>query len=110
MRAGELDKLIEIQINEGVADSMGQVVPDWRRFARVWARVRSIDPGIAERYQADREVGRELKSFVVRYIEGISFKHRIVYKGNAYTIRTIKEVEKRGRDHFLEIYGEYIDD
>lgn len=106
-RSGALTKMILIQRPVTTQDSMGQPIPTWQRFARAWAAVESVDTN--ERFQSEREVGHKLKLFTIRYQAGIVFNYRIVYKDEYYNIRSIKEVDRKGRDAFLELLGELID-
>lgn len=88
-------------------DSMGQPIPTWRRLARAWAAVESVDTN--ERFQSAREVGHKLRVFTIRYRDDVLFNYRIVYKNEYYNIRSVKEVERKGRDAFLDILGELIE-
>lgn len=116
-RAGALNKLIDIEYLHWAKDSagnkiierdsMGQPIEIWRRLCRVWAAVESTDT--SERFQAARNVGHKLRKFQIRFRKDVTFEHRILYQDEYYNIRSIKDLERRGRDCFLEILGEVID-
>lgn len=102
-----MSSFIEIQVATETQDSTGDPVKVWRRFCRAWAQVRSTDT--LERFQSDRDIGHKLRFFVLRYRSDVSFEHRIIFKEESYNIRSIKQVEKLGRDRFMEILGEVIE-
>lgn len=108
-RAGALNKMVEIQYNStpDEQDGVGQPVFTWKRFTRAWCAVESIDTN--ERFQAGREVGHKLRNFTFRWRNDLKFEHRIVYEGEYYNIRSIKEMERKGRAKFLEVLGEIIE-
>lgn len=106
-RSGGLTRMITIQQATATQDVAGQPIKTWTRLDRAWAAVESIDTN--ERFQGIREVGHKLRLFTIRYRSDINFEQRIVYQEEYYNIRSIKEVNRRGRDAFLELLGELIE-
>lgn len=106
-RAGALSSYIEVEAFTETVSTTGEPVKTWSRFCRAWAQVRSTDT--TERFQSDRDVGPKLKRFIMRYRADITFKQRILFKDEYYNIRSIMQVEKYGRDKFMEILGEVVE-
>lgn len=106
-RAGALSTYIEVEAATLAQSSTGEPIKTWTRFCKAWAKVTSVD--VSERFQSEREVGYKLRVFTIRYNAGILFEHRILFKDEYYNIRSIKQLEKFGRDKFMEILGEVID-
>lgn len=108
-RSGALSALIEIQHAPTVSrGATGQPLNNWVRLCRLWAQVESTDT--SERFQGEREIGYKLKRFTVRHKSTIKPNCRIVYKDEIYNIRSVKEMEKMGRDRFMQILGEIVEE
>ncbi|TXH19318.1 MAG: head-tail adaptor protein [Hyphomicrobiaceae bacterium] len=108
-RSGALSALIEIQQStEPTRGTTGQELKNWTRLCRLWAQVESTDT--SERFQGDREIGYKLKYFTVRHKSTIRPDCRILYKNEYYNIRSVKEMEKMGRDRFMRILGEIVEE
>lgn len=106
-RSGALTKLIQIQCyTPDEQDSQGQPVKNWRLRARAWAAVESVDT--MERFESAREVGHKLRIFTIRFRNDVLFQDRIVFEEEYYDIRSLRSMERRGRDRFIEILGELI--
>lgn len=94
----KLDKRITIQAVQATLDAAGQPVESWADVATVWAEVRPFRGG--ERFLARQVVGKSVTTFVVRYLAGVTVRHRIVYEGLPWDIQDVRE---RGRQEALEI-------
>ena len=81
MRAGRLDRKIEVQRRTDAKDAHGQPIPTWSRIgATRWASYSPI--GGEERYTSDQFIGRQQVEFRVRWASDLSDlnpKDRVVF-------------------------------
>lgn len=108
MRAGALNALIEIQVSTPTRSTTGEELKNWSRLCRLWAKVEGTDT--LERFSSDREIGYKLKFFTVRHRSDIKPQHRILYKQEAYDVVSIKTLDKLGREKFMQITGEIVEE
>ena len=103
MRAGNLDRLINIQSFSNTVDEYGTPVEAWTDFATVRAQLvqASTDEFLAGYGQSDNTV----MIFRTRWIDGLTTEHRVVHSGKNLNIREIKEI---GRHHGLELRCEEV--
>ncbi|QOZ26165.1 head-tail adaptor protein [Bradyrhizobium sp. CCBAU 51753] len=104
MRAGDLDRVIEIQRRTTGLDLYGTVIDTWATFATMRAKLMQfvIDDREAQRGQTTDAV----ITFRTRWLDGLTLEHRVVYQGNTYTIRNLKELGRRiGFDIICERSG-----
>lgn len=101
IRAGSLDRRIEIQRATESRDDLNNVVLTWATLRTVWAAKADVRDG--ERWAA-MEVGAEVTTrFTIRwspYVADVNPKDRIRYGGRTYDIVAVKEI---GRREGLEI-------
>lgn len=107
MRAGALDRFIEIQRVVETQDDAGGLVHTWSRLMTTWARVESVSA--VEHFAADRDVGTRVRVFVIRHYSDITHKDRIVYEDRNYDILSLEDVEGRGREHFMRIVANWVE-
>lgn len=98
MRAGDLDRTIELQSVSTVQNSFGEPVETWATFATVAAKV-SPQRG-DERFTAQQIVGKAVVTFKLRYRTDVTVLNRIRYVGRDYDIHDVREL---GRREGLEI-------
>lgn len=101
MNAGKLDRVIAIQVNTpSTANEYGETVASWADlYSKVWAAVED-DPrqaSVREFFAAAQVQGALPRVFVIRYISGLTEKHRVVYRGEPYNINGIIDVGERNR-------------
>lgn len=99
MRAGMLDRQIQIQAPTEARGSFGEVIPGWTTLATVWA-ARKAGGG-----RESMEMGEQAASlsceFRIRWMPGVNAKQRIV---DEYGIDwRISAVEEGGRREWLTI-------
>lgn len=104
MRAGALDRTIEIHAKTISQDSTGQAIETWARVASEWAQVESVlNP---EAFTADRTLSYKTKYFTMRYRALSPDTNRIRYEDQDYDILAIGELENRGRRRWLKVLAE----
>src|SRR3954447_24189963 len=100
MRAGNLDRVIEIQRRSTGLDLYGTVIDVWITFATMRAEVLQFATD-------DREGERgnttdTMITFRTRWLDGVTLDNRVSYEGAAFTMRQVKEI---GRRVSLQITG-----
>lgn len=104
MRAGNLDRVIEIQQPTAAISEAGTPNDSWTPFATVRAQLLQFNTD-------DRETARggsteQSVTFRIRWLDGVTLDHRVTYEGRAFTIKTIKELGRRaGLDVICERVG-----
>lgn len=96
MRAGPLDRRIEIQERTPVPDTIGQRVDSWATIATVWAQRRTAGRG--EAFTAAQRLASATDEFRIRYRTDFTpspSQHRILFDGNAYDILSVAELGRR---------------
>lgn len=104
IRAGQLDRRVEIQESTETRTSRGSVAETWTTVARVWAGISFPSSGNSEGVEADQVVSTTRVAFTIRYRDGITEKMRIVYGNENYAI--IPPIEEHGRKQFLILRAE----
>ena len=104
MRAGSLDRVIQIQRRTNDIDFYGALTYVWPLFATVRAQV--LQFATDDREGARGNTTDQTITFRIRWIDGLTLDHRIVYQDKAFTIRQIKEIGRRiGLDVVCERVG-----
>ena len=107
MKAGELDRRIQIQENTTTtADDAGEFVPVWANLTggAVWASLED-QPG-NETEEADQRVSVSRTVWIIRYLSTLDETMRIVYGGKNYYIISIQE---QGRKEGMRVITELRD-
>jgi SPP1 family predicted phage head-tail adaptor len=99
MRAGRLRHTIEIQNPIASQDASGGVVETFSLFRRVRASVEPISA--RERLASAAIIGDATSRIWIRFLEGFTVKSRILFRGEIYNIRAIRNV--RTEDAMIEI-------
>ena len=104
MRAGKLDRVIQIQRETTALDLYGVPIRVWILFATMRAEVLQFatdDTESARGNTTDTKI-----TFRMRWLDGLGLEHRVSYEGQAFTIRQIKEIGRRvGLDIVCERVG-----
>jgi SPP1 family predicted phage head-tail adaptor len=99
MKAGALNKYVTIQAAVEVADSYGQPIVTWTTWKQVWA---SIEPVSGREYFAVQQTQSEVNQRVrIRYLDGLTTKHRILYGARTMDIEAIINTAERDREMVL---------
>lgn len=94
MRAGDLDRVIEIQRRSTGLDLYGAPIDVWSPFATMRAKLMQI--AISDTENASRgNTSDAVIVFRTRWLDGLTLEHRVVYQDSAYTIRNLKELGRR---------------
>ncbi len=101
MRAGNLDRLIELRHRVLTQNSHGEQVPSYpTAYETVWAE--KLDQRAREYFAAQGTQAEATTRFRIRYMTGVVMTDRIVYDGANYDIVQISEI---GRREGLEIFA-----
>ena len=104
MRAGNLDRLIEIQCRSTGIDLYGTPINVWTTFATMRAQLIQIATDNTE--GARGNVSDQVVTFRTRWLDGVSLENQVVYNGQTYFLKNIKELGRRvGLDLICERVG-----
>jgi SPP1 family predicted phage head-tail adaptor len=104
MRAGTLDRVIEIQSGYSEIDYRGVPIDTWTTIATMRAQVLQI--ATDDREDARGHTSDKTITFRTRWLDGVTLENRIIYQGNQFAIRQIKEIGRRvGLDITCERVG-----
>lgn len=103
MRAGKMDRLIQIDKLVSTRDTFGAEVPQWQKLCSVWCEV--VSERGQEKLESAQEVARDNLLFRIRYRTDVKRSYRIQYNREFYDIKSITEI---GRRDGLEIFAEAI--
>jgi SPP1 family predicted phage head-tail adaptor len=94
MRAGQLDRIIEVQdFVAGEPNPWGEVEYTWATFATLRAQI--IQETTEEFLRNYGVTAEQAIIFRTRYVEGISTLFRVQYEGRQFNIREVKEIGRR---------------
>jgi SPP1 family predicted phage head-tail adaptor len=104
MRAGNLDRVIELQRPTTTLDLYGTPVQGW-------AKVKTMRAAMLQ-YLTDNREGQRgsttdaTVTFRMRWLDGVTLENRVLYDGQAFKITGIKEIGRRvGLDIMCERVG-----
>ena len=103
IRAGKLDRIIRIERATTTVDASGTPQQSWAPLATMRAEL--LD---ATTDEAARSFGTSTEAvalFRIRYLDGITVADRVIYEGQAFDIKQVKEV---GRRRALELRTERV--
>lgn len=100
MRAGKLDRSINIERETETVTPSGSVRKEWQAIATMRAEI--VQQSAAEFLTGYGEAENGTIIFRVRYYPGITTADRVSYDGAAYNLKEIKEI---GRRRGLELRG-----
>ena len=98
--AGELDQRVDIRREVLTPDAMGGGAHTFETLATVWAKIRPLSGG--ERREADRTASSANYAAVIRYRNDITEADIIVWNGERFNIRFIRDMARQ-RFLMLEI-------
>ena len=105
MRAGSLDRIIEIQVQTLTGlDVFGTRTLVWTKLATMRAQV--LQFAVDDREGTRGHTTETSITFRCRWLDGVTLESRVLYEGQSYTIRRIKEIGRRvGLDIVCEKVG-----
>jgi SPP1 family predicted phage head-tail adaptor len=95
----KMDKQVTIQSVTQTTDDQGGFTEAWATFATVWAYVRPVKG--YERFQAQQLQTPVTHKLTVRYLAGVTTKHRILFDSRVFEIKEVINVEEQNA--FLEL-------
>lgn len=94
MRAGKLDREIIIEAQGATSlDAYRTPTLAWSTFATVRAEL--VQASTAEFLRAYGEAADAVLIFRIRWLDGLTVKHRVSYAGRILNIREIVEINRR---------------
>jgi head-tail adaptor len=104
MRAGNLDRVIQIERRFSALDQYGTSIDVWISFATM--RAQKLENAVSDREGARGDTTDNVITFRMRWIDGVSLEHRVTYQDQPFKIMTIKEIGRRvGLDITCERVG-----
>lgn len=104
MRAGNLDRVIEVQSKFTALDHYGVPFTVWTLMATT--RAQKLDNAITDREGSRGDTTENVITFRIRFVGGVTLEHRLSYEGQPFKIMTIKEIGRRkGLDITCERVG-----
>ena len=101
MRAGELDRRIDIQSAVITNNDLNEPIETWISLGSVWAKKTDISDG--ERIRASEVSAQITTRFLIRWsiaMSAVTPKDRLIFDGKTYDIFFVKEI---GRHEGIEI-------
>lgn len=106
INVGELRNPIEIQRFTTTTDQYGFIIEDWTTIAKARCKIEFDDRLIRESFKEGGTETTVVKIFTFRYVKDITAKDRILYKGDAYEIYGINEIDESRR--FVKVWARKI--
>jgi len=100
VQAGRLKHRVVIEWNDSAdAEPTGDGQPkvQWKTFATRWASVEPIETSGREYLQATAIESEVTHTVKMRYLDGVTAKHRINFGGRIFEIESTADIEERGR-------------
>ncbi len=92
LRIGRMNEEVVIQTWAESRTSSGGVIDTWATFATVWAEVSYLKG--SEPFDAGRPIALNVRTFRVRWLDGLTEKMRISFDSVFWDIDSIEEVER----------------
>jgi head-tail adaptor len=104
MRAGNLDRIIQIEQSSTALDLYGVPFTAWTLFATM--RAQKLENAISDREGVRGDTTDDVITFRMRWLDGLTLEQRVTYEGQAFKIMSIKEIGRRvGLDVTCERVG-----
>lgn len=99
MEPGKLRHKVTIQSRQELRDASGQPKPVFTTFATAWGEMR---PARGREYQQAQLVQSDLSvTWVIRYVSGVTPRHRLIFGARIFDINSCVDVG--GRQETLEL-------
>lgn len=99
MRAGKLDRVLDIEAVTITQDEYGSPVETWAPFV-AGLRAQIVQASTEEYFRASGEGATSTIVFRTRFVAGVTNTHRIIHDERQFDIEEVKEI---GRGAGLEI-------
>ncbi len=97
VRAGKLNKRVIVEASVETISGDGQPLIEWQTFATRYASVEPIETTGREYLQAAAIESDITHTVEMRFLTGVTPKHRINYGGRMLEIFSVADIEERGR-------------
>lgn len=97
VRAGKLRKRIDIEHVVQTAEGDGSTTESWQTFATRWASIEPIETSGREYLQGAAIESDVSHVITLRWLDGVTAKHRVYFRGRIFEIESTADVEERGR-------------
>jgi SPP1 family predicted phage head-tail adaptor len=99
MLAGQLKKRIVVEVPTENQDSFGEPIKTWNTYIETWAQIIQLNGSeYIEQKQINVDIDTRIK---IRYINGITEKMRIIYNSRIFHIKSVINIEERGKEMLL---------
>jgi len=99
IRAGELRERVTVQTPAESRNPLGETVLDWTDFAEVWASVEGAS--VRESLLFGQQDIAVTHRVVMRYLDGLTAKMRIVWRSRVLEIVSLLEHDNRSRHELI---------
>lgn len=96
MRAGKLDKYVELQNYTEAPDATGHGVKTWATYDSVWAHLRTLSGN--ERIAAQQVKAIQTHEITIRYRSDVQVNHRVVYGSRIWDIKDVRDIDEQNRE------------
>ncbi len=104
MRAGNLDRTIELQSRSTGLDLYGTPIDVWTTFATM--RAQKLENATDDREGARGDTTDTVITFRIRWVDGLMLDDRVFFGGQPFKIMRLKEIGRRvGLDVTCERVG-----
>ena len=104
MRAGNLDRVIQIEQSSTALDAYGVVVTTWTLFATM--RAQKLENATDNRESDRGDTTDTTITFRMHWIDGVTLDNRVSFEGQNFKITRLKEIGRRvGLDVVCERVG-----
>lgn len=97
--AGQLRHRLDIQAATETRDTFGGVVLTWATISTVWGSLEAI--GQTPIFVGDQVKGITTYRIIVRYFQGLTSKHRVMYQGRIFDLLSLVVPGERKAFHEL---------
>jgi SPP1 family predicted phage head-tail adaptor len=92
---------ITIQVIAQTADGQGGYSDAWSTFATLWAKIEQVSG--KEAYQAMQIESPAVYKMTIRYIAGVTTKHRVLFGTRTFNINRVNNINEA--DEYIELYA-----
>lgn len=93
LRIGGLDRPITVQDVVDVRDAFGGIMETWTDSGYTWGHI--VQNWGGERFNDEQRQGTNTIMFIIRWVAGLSAKHRLIYDDRIYNVMSVAEMGRR---------------
>ena len=95
--AGQLSRRVAIETLTQTKDASGGMIDTWTLLANVWAQIKNLSGNEKKNTASGGQVAESRTEFTIRYMAGITAKHRVNYNGKKYSIKHVNDYNEEHR-------------